>query len=351
MVLKNEPEEAIKLLKANIAAIALWQERNPRDDTAVEKRLPEAYFQLAKAMEAAGAPKKNVADAYSKTFAPSKLDFVSERAEALIWLLENECSNEYGEVIKSFTQSWDTESLFTEVVGAVCRGIESRKNWVAFERFLDALFSQAMHRGEWAIFVESCLDDEMNRWAKRYLEYVDSKPRLKFSRDCVTAEKYVENKDFKKAAELYEDILKHCGPEDDKAVYEWGLCKCLFHGSAEGQAVAKLGRFIADYKQTHRNLVKEAMLLKGVAHVQLGEPDNALESFSAVMKAYPEIKNMPQVNFYVSYCYMLQGESDAADEAFDKVIRDYPGSLYASKASMCLTRINDKAEQASAGSN
>jgi len=351
MIAERESEAATRFLQDSLAVYDDWRKEYPDDDVLARDSLPAVYYELARARDAMGAVKEDVADAYSKTFSPSRRKHLSEQTAALIWLSENGAADKYLTQIKLLAQSGDAKASFERVVENVCEYFESKKDWASFEWFLDTLFSVERYPSAWVVFVESCVGDETSRWAKRYLEYVDSKPRLKFSRDRIAARKYVDNKDFKKAADLYRDILERCGPEDDRAVFTWELCECLFHGSADGQIVPTLESFIADYNETYGDLVKEAMLLKGVAHVQLGEPDKALESFSAVMNAYPETKNMPQVNFYVSYCYMLQGKSEAAEKAFDKVIRDYPGSLHASKASICLTHIKDMPEQIRVGSN
>jgi len=339
MVREQRSKAAIKFLEGNLAAHARWREKHPFDEVVAEDMLPEIYLQLAKAKETVGAPMKDVADAYSNTFSPSRFDYIPERVAALTWLVENERTDECVKAIESFTQDRDTRACFKNAVTQVCEHFESEKDWTKFQWFLDTLFSEAEYPYDWVVFVESCLGNKTNRWAKSYYAYLDSKPRLAFGRDCIIAEKHVAEEKFAKAAELYQDIVNRCGPDDDKGAFEFQLCRCLFYGGKYREAVAKLESFIANNKATHRSLVKEAMLMKGRAHVQLSEIDKAIDVFFAVMIEYPETKEAPETNFFVGYCYMLQGKFDQATAAFDLVAQDYPSSSYASKARMCLIRI------------
>ncbi|MCX5636426.1 MAG: LamG domain-containing protein [Planctomycetota bacterium] len=344
MVHQQNPKAAIKFLEGNLTAYAYWQEKHPFDDVAAEHALPGVYFQIAKAKEAIGTPKQEIADAYSKTFNPSRFGYAPERTAALIWLLENECKTNYTNVIKSFTQDRQVEDALRTVVGNVCKHFESQKDWARFERFLDTLFTEAKYPYDWAILVESCFSDKTNRWAKTYFDYLDKRPRLKFGRDCLVAERYAAGEKFKEAAELYRDIVNRCGPEDDKGAFEFQLCKCLFDGGQYRQAIPEIESFIANNKAKHRSLVKEAMLMKGRSHVQLGELDKAIDSFFTMMVEYPETKEAPETHFFVGYCYMLQRKFDLATDAFDCVIKGYPQSAYASKAQLCMTRIKSMAQ-------
>jgi tetratricopeptide (TPR) repeat protein len=341
MVREQKSKAAVGFLVGNLAAYARWREKHPFDEVIAEDMLPEVHFQLAKAREAAGAPKKDIADVYSNTFSRSRFDYVPGRAAALIWLVENERTDECAKAIRLFTQSRDIRDCFKNAVAKVCEHFESQRNWAQFQWFLDALFTEAEYPYDWVVFVESCLRDRTSRWTQAYYAYLDGRSKLKFGRDCIIAEKYATEEKFMEAAELYQDIVNRCGPEDDKGSFECQLCKCLFYGGKYREAVAKLGPFIVNNKATHRSLVKEAMLMKGRAHVQLGEIDKAVDAFFAVMIEYPETKEAPETNFFVGYCYMLQSKFDKAKEAFNLVTQEHPESSYAGKARMCLIRIED----------
>jgi len=341
MVRQQKSKAAVRFLEDNLTSYAHWREKHPYDDVSAEHALPEIYFWLAKAKEAGGAPKKEITDAYSKAFKPLQFAYVPEQSAALIWLFENGCTNEYREIIKSFTQSRDVEDHFTHVVRKICKDFESKKDWDFFERFLNTLFAEAKYPYDWAMVVESCLNDKTNRWAKAYFNYLNTKPAIKFGRDCKAAEQYMADGNFKKAAELYQDIVSRCGPEDDKGAFEFQLCKCLFEGGQYREAIAKFESFIANNKAMHKSLVKEAMLMKGRAHIQLAEIDKAIDAFLTLMIEHPETKKAPETSFFIGYCYMLQGKFEQAREALNLVVKDYPENSYANRASICLNRIKN----------
>ncbi|MHC4478403.1 MAG: LamG-like jellyroll fold domain-containing protein [Planctomycetota bacterium] len=344
MVSQQRPRLAVAFLEATLASYSTWHQEHPHDVVAGEERLPEIYFQLAKVKEAAGAPKADIAKAYGKTFTAPSNECVPERTAGLIWLLENGQSNEYAEAIKSFVQLGDIREPFTTIVRNVCRDFESRRSWAGFERFLDTVVAESRHPIEWLAFMDTCLINKANRWAKKYSEYLDSKPRLKFRVDRVVAAENMAAKDFKKAAESYQDILSRCGPDDDKGEFEFQLGKCLFYGGEYQQAISRLDNFIANYKTAHGNLVKEATLMKSQGHVHSGELDKALDSYFALMIEYPETEDLPEISFFLGYCYMLKDDLEAAEKAFDSVIKSYPDSPYATKATMCMIRIKHNRE-------
>ncbi|MFC1676496.1 tol-pal system YbgF family protein, partial [Planctomycetota bacterium] len=102
--------------------------------------------------------------------------------------------------------------------------------------------------------------------------------------------------------------------------------------------------FIANNKATHRNFVKKAMLMNGLAYIQLGEPDKAIDSFFAFMAEYPKAKDAAEANLSVGYCYILQGKFEMAAEVFEAVVKNYPSSFYASRSQMFITRIKSMNE-------
>jgi tetratricopeptide (TPR) repeat protein len=230
------------------------------------------------------------------------------------------------------------------VVGNVCSYFESKNDWPKYKLFLDALLVEPTHSSRWVEFVESCLSDKANRWGKCYLDYLEGRSRLKFGRDCFIAEKYATNGKFKEAAELYKSILERCGPSDDKAIFEYRFCECLFNDGKYQNAVFELERFIIRNITTHRSLVVKAMMLKGQIYIQTGDLDRAIDTFFTLIMEYPEIKKMPEIIFFVGYCYMLKGKFEAATETFNYLLKDYPNSFYADKSQIYITRIKSMTE-------
>ena len=82
------------------------------------------------------------------------------------------------------------------------------------------------------------------------------------------------------------------------------------------------------------------MLMKGQVHIQLGKVNQARETFSALIKEYPRTRHKSEADFFIGYCYILQGKDKQAVEAMDLVAKNYPKSPFASKAHLCLARID-----------
>jgi len=339
MVSEGQSEAAIRFLTANLGAYERWRERHPYDEVLAEDYLPTTYFQLAKAKQAVGARSEEVADAYSKAFSSSDLGHVPERVAALTWLVDNNQSGKYKEALRSFAQNREIEEHFKDVVSGACEYFASKNDWPGFERLADGLLTDAKYPAEWSLFVESCLSNKSNQWMEKYSDYVNSTPRLRFSRDCLLAEKCLLDKNFGKASELYRDILGRCSPQDDKGLFEFRLGKSLFEAGEYREAGSVLEGFITNRKETHGDLVKEALLIKGQVHIQLGDLDEAVDSFFRLMMGYDDIGNMAEVNFFLGYCYVLQGKYKAASQAFDCLVKHYPNSAHAEKARRYIERI------------
>lgn len=343
MLCEQQPKAALTFLEDNLAAYKHWRKKHPYDDVIANDHLPRIYFQLAKIREAVGAPKEDIADAYSKTFIPSRFNYAQERDTSLIWLIENEFNNAYTRIIRTFTGGVDIENSVRKTVISICNYFESKKNWAAFECFLDALFADIKHPLSWTELVESSLGDKANQWGQAYFDYLDSKPRSKFGWDWA-AEKYTANNNFEEAIQRYRDIIENYDTSRNKVVFELRLCECLFYAGKYEEASSRLENFITNYKSSHGNLTKEAMLILGRTYVKLGELDKAIEAFFNLTMDYPEAKDMPEVNFFVGYCYMLQSKFNAAVEVFDCLINDHPNSPYSGRARMCITRIKSMTE-------
>jgi len=345
MIDEQKTERAVKFLEANIVAYANWRKKHPHIDvTNVDDGFPEIYFQLANAREANNAPKMNVADAYSKTFSPSRLNNISIQIAALIWLIDNECTSDCSKIIRLSAQGSSIPEPFKEVIKNVCRHFEAEKDWVKYEQFLRVLFAEVKYPCEWAVFLDSCLENKENQWGSEYHKYLNNSSELKFCIDNALAEKYMGEGNFNKAAEIYQNILSRCGIDEETAKFEFQLCKSMVFGSEYSKAIPKLDKFIASNKATYGPFVLEAILMKGKAYIQLGELDKAVNTYLTFTTEYPETKESPEASFFVGYCYMLQGKFDQAKEALNLVVKDYPKSSFASKAKLCLTRIENMAK-------
>jgi outer membrane protein assembly factor BamD (BamD/ComL family) len=205
------------------------------------------------------------------------------------------------------------------------------------------MFSEVNDTTSYARIVANGLEED-GVWVNKFLEYCRNKSELMgyfFRKEEETARKYIARKNFGKAADIYRNIIKQCGPHQEKTIYEFKLYECLFNGGQCDSVIHDLDSFLKNNKTTHKVLISKAMILKGQAYVQLGNIDLAIDTFFALMIEYPETRQASEANFFVGYCYMLQSKFDEATEAFNIVVKDYPGSSYASKARSSLMRIKN----------
>jgi len=341
MVSQGQLEEAVQFLQSYLTEyVQQWGKSHDNEPPA--DRLGELYFQLAEMKKASGTSKKDIAEAYSKTFDGLSSKCVPEETLALIWLLNNE-RGRCREVIRSVAHSENAGEPLLAVLRNMWTYFELMGKWNDFEWLLDATFEEARHPGEWMLFVESSFDGKAKTCAKKYTDHVQRRPRFKFARDLALAERYLAASKYRDAVELYQAILGYCGPEDNRNAVEFGLCRCMFSEQRYSEVISKLDNFVNSRKSTNRMYAKEAMLMKVRTHAQLGQFERSVDVCFVLMMEYPEIKEMPEVVFSMGYCSMLLGKFSEAADALAIVARDYPESSYANKANIYLERIKTMA--------
>lgn len=341
MMQGQEGQKAVAFLEDNLAAYHQWRQNHPFHEVLVDHRLPLAYYLLAQVRQGADVPEAEKIRAYMDSCAVPVNDYAEEQAQALLWLLAHQHLEECAEIIRSFTASKANEYVCKEIIRKAAQQLEEQKNWEVFQTLLDSLFAQGDRPYEWAVFVESCLQDRTNRWGQQYNRYLEEKPQVRFGRDRALAEQYAAEGNFEKAAALYEDLLKRAGTRADPGELTFQHCKCLFYAGDYQQVLPEIESFISGYKATHRNLVIEAMLLQGGAYAQLNKLDQAIDVYFKTIMEYPEIKDTPKICFLMGYCYMMQNKPQEAAEAFTIVTSLYPDSEYSGKARLCLLRLNN----------
>jgi len=339
MVKEQRHQEAIALLEKKIAEYEQWRKKSP-NDIGFQYKTPsyDLYLLLAKAKEFAGAPSEDVIAAYKRS-----VSRLPNSVSAFLWLFENIPAKDYIAVVKECVHNSD---ITPRNLYYIARCFESAGNWAAFTLFLDAMFSEVNTTLSYSRAIIEGLE-ENGTWTKGFWEYCRNKPELT---ECFIeehknlAQKKIEQGNFSMAVEIYRDIVNQCGPGQDKATYELKVCECLFNGGEYQNAISEIARFVARNKTTHRSLVVKAMMLKGQIYIQTGDLDRAIDTFFTLMMEYPEIKKMPEINFFVGYCYMLKGEFEAATETFNYLLKDYPNTIYADKSQIYITRIKSMTE-------
>jgi len=337
----GEAEGAIGFIEAMISMFGQLRQAHRYADLITDDSLPAIYIQLAKAQEAAGVSKKTVVATYGHAFEQWRRERVELWSSALIWLLKNDFRDECAEIMKSFMERRGGEIIYKRVVSKVFQELESSEKWGLFEKFLDTVVGDEEYPFELVKFVDSCVKGEPNEGGKRYHSYLADKIGLKPAMACLAAQEYASSKNYYQAAQSYAKALGQCEVGHSKLMVEFELCKSLFRAGQYRKAAARLAEFVARNKSSNRALVQKAILMQGHLAVQLGDLDKAMGRFFILMMEYPEMSDISEVNFFVSYCYMLQGKFGIAKKFFENLMRDYPGSSYAVKARRCVQRIDE----------
>jgi tetratricopeptide (TPR) repeat protein len=341
MMQKQRPDGAVAFLEASLTAYQDWQKQYPYDDQIEKSYLPFIYFKLAKAREAAGQAKKQIAGAYCMTFEPADIYFVAVRKEALKWLLANRQTEQYTPVLRALSADSNPNIQTLATIAAVCQDAELQKDWDVFETLLDGLFTQAKEPVFWVDFVRSTLTDPENRWARAFNDYLNRNPRVKLYDDQARAQKCEDQNRFSDAVEIYRDIVSRCQNEEDRRRFELRLVKSIFNDGKYAQAITAIDEYIEKNNTADKEMLKQAQLLKGQSYVQLKQLDKALDIYLSLMVENPKAKDLAEVNFFMGYCYMLQKKLDDAKSAFECVIKDSSESPYANKARLCMIRIRN----------
>jgi tetratricopeptide (TPR) repeat protein len=337
---KLKPKETIDFLEKKIEEYEKWRANNVDDIKLHDRRLSsDVYFLLAKAKEASDVPIQDVIVTYKQSVTqPQKpSNYVPD---ALLWLFDKIPTDEYTDIVKDCV--CNSDDPFYNIYH-IAKNFESNGNWAAFELFLDAILSEVDDPLYYAAVVDLGLKKD-EAWADKFSQYCRSKPELTeylFRKHEKIARKYIMQKNFKKAIEVYQDIVQHCGPHQQKCIYELKLFECQFSDGQYESVIQNLDSFIDNNKATQRTLIIKAMLLKGQSYVHLGKLDQAIDTFIRLMIEYPEVPQAPQANFFVGYCNMLQSDFKEATEAFNLVVENYPESSYANQARSSLSRIKN----------
>jgi len=334
---ERPPQQAVAFLEKKTAEYEQRKGQFPNDIESHHRQLISSlYFLLAEAKKGSGARSKDVITEYKKSVTASLGG--PTYVPALLFLFKNVSADDYVDIIRKSVRAG---SYVPNDICCVARDFELSKNWTAFELFLDGTLTEVNR----PILCAKAIDNGLNKsgiWAKMFLEYCRSKPELAkyvFSEHVKQAQEYIAKNEFSKAAKIYHDLVSQCTSEQDTPVYELTICECLFNCGQYTKALSELSNFIEKYKVTNKVLIKSAIILKGRIYIELREIDQASDTFRKLMVDYPETKQTPEPNFYIGYCNMLQDKLEEAKETLSILVKDYPESPYASKARLCLRKV------------
>lgn len=335
---KTSREVAVFLEKRISECAALRRKKQDDVRNPEESLCCHLQFMLAQAKKAAGDPIKDVIAAYEQSL--PRETYRPQYTPDLLWLYGNMPTDDYIRVMKKWVRN---NRVILDHIPNVVRNFKLRENWDGFERFLDAGFSEVDDSAVTSlamIIADSLMDKQ--EWGDKFLEYCHGKQKLnQYLRRLLEeqAQEHVKQDRFGRAVEAYQEILNLCTSDEDKTIYRFNLAECLFNSGQYERALVELTDFQTEYQATARDLIRRAVVMKGRAHIHLGELDRASDTFLELMIAYPEANQVPEASFLVGYCKMLRGEFELATEAMHLVIKDHPESSFASKARLCLGRI------------
>ncbi len=298
--------------------------------------MSELYFLLAEAQRAAGAPEANVVRSYKSAVTASLGS--RQYVPAVLWLFEHVNANEYADAVRESVRG-DT-SRYAGIPRIVAQ-LEESGNWPAFERFLEAGFAEVADPLTLAVGIGRSLADG-SEWAEAFVQYCRIRPPLKpyyLSAQGRFAEQLMARHDFTGAVEIYRGMMGECGAEVDTTAYELKICECLLGVEQYQQALTHIERFLGVPGRAGGPARHHAMLLKGRAHMHLGEIDRAIEIFSRLGAAEAAGDLAAEPRFLAGYCSMLLRDLDTARQTLTMVAETFPESSFARKARLCLARI------------
>ncbi len=298
--------------------------------------MSELYFLLAEAQRAAGVHPANVVQSYKSAVTASLGS--RQYVPAVLWLFEHVSKKEYANAVRESVRA-DT-NRYAGIPDIVAQ-LEESGNWPAFESFLDAAFSEVSDPLALAAGIGRSLADG-SEWGEPFSQYCRIRPPLKpyyISAQARFAEQCMARHDFTGAVEIYRTIVAECGAEADTTAYELKICECLLNNEQYRQAIMHIERFLEAHGSGGGPGRRHAMLLKGRAHMHLGEIDQAIGIFSRLGAADAAGDLAAEPRFLVGYCSMLVEDLDTARQTFATIAETFPESSFAGKARLCLARI------------
>jgi tetratricopeptide (TPR) repeat protein len=334
---KQKSQKTIVFLENKIAEYKQWEEGNTSEvEVRDEFLFSELNFLLARAREAAGLPKNDIATAYKQSIL--RHSFGRHYVPALLWFFNNTSTNVYTDIV---SKSMRYKSGACNNLPYIAKDFESSKNWAAFKLFLDAVFDEVSQPVSCAKDITTGLRKN-GLWMDNFWEYAKSRPKL--TQYVITlyeehAQEMISKHKFVMAAEIYHEIINRCSSEKDKAAYKLKALECILNNGEYRRVSSELSSFTESKGFTDKDLDRRTILLKAHAYMHLNEIDHAIAAFSQLVTDRPYSEQAQEAKFFIGYCIMLKGEYKEATKALNSVIRDCPQSSYANKARLCLARI------------
>lgn len=224
----------------------------------------------------------------------------------------------------------------------IINDFEKSGDWSVFESNLDDLFTNDKEAFEiWAPTIAGRLEKK-DIWLRKFVTYLRDKTNLiKFYLKTgeKLAESYVQQGYYSKAVQLYQEMAERS--KVNEAVYKLKICQSTMCMGQYDKAISEIENFVNSYKVSHDLLVKKSLMMKGQIYVQLGQLNNAIDTFELVQINSQEGNTLTEAIFFIGYCNMLQGKKTEATDYFNSVLEGSSNSEYVSKAQWCINHIEN----------
>ncbi len=339
----RDERRAIVFLRRKLAESEREQAKNPSRVGPVGRMvMSELCFLMAEAQAAASAPRADIVQSYRKAVTTSL--WSRRYVPALLQLHRHVGADEYAAIVGESVRN--CEDLSRQMSFVVAPAAASA-NWAAFEQFLDAAFP---HVTDPVAFAERIGQGLAGRaaWAEAFDRYCRDRPLLKpyyVATRMRLAQDALVRRDFTGAADIYRSIRSECDREQDAVACEIGICECLFYEGRYREVIARVDRLVAERGATGPSETRRAQLLKGRAHLQLDELDQAEATLSGLAGADPSADIAPEATFLLGYCNLRQKDWDEATGRFTAVVEQYPESSFVGMARLGLGRVKRMRQQ------
>ena len=203
-------------------------------------------------------------------------------------------------------------------------------------------------------FKKGNYEDAIAQWKKVKESY--QSPELSARAEINIADAYSINKDYVEAAAAYEDFRK-LHPKHERAgdaLYRQAMSHYnQIHSIDTDQtpvknALVTFQSYLALYPGGEHTTAVNARIRDcrdkqlqyeiyvGRFYLKTGKYTAAIGRFEAALKAFPELPRCDEVLFYLGKAYQAAGQQPKAREAFERLVKEFPSSVFTSQAKKAI---------------
>jgi outer membrane protein assembly factor BamD len=201
------------------------------------------------------------------------------------------------------------------------------------------------------LFQKGNYEDAIAHWKKVKESY--QSPELSARAEINIADAYFLNKDYIEASVAYEDFRK-LHPKHERAGYALYRQAMSYYNQISGidtdqtpvkNALVTLQSYLALYPggeyttevnakiRDCRDKQLQYEIYVGRFYLKTDKYMAAIGRFEAALKAFPEQSRCDEVLYYLGKAYQDAGQQPKAREAFERLVKEFPGSRFAGYAS------------------